>query len=189
MMSSLTWFGAFSVIGAGNCFIRAALTLMVFMSVFSVQAFADGELSDVFSVYDDVVLSEEHLSQLRGGFVTSDGIEINVGIEKIALLNGVLQSWLAMDLSNVSRSSLDVGNLLSQAGGVIQSGAGNSLSQDLKPLLDSGVLSVIQNTLDDQKIQSFTEINVDVNNIKNYHLPDLGKMLDFQVTQSLGSVR
>ena len=189
MMKTLAWFLNCLAI-RGVKFLRYALAfVVVFSSSVSMHAFADEDLKDAFSVYEDVVLSEEHLSQLRGGFVTSDGIEINVGIEKIALLNGVLQSWLAMDLSNISHSSVNVGELYHQAGSVVQSGNGNFLSQDLKPLLDSGALDVIQNTLDGQKIQNLTELNIDVSNIKNFHLPDLGRMIDFQVTQSLGSVR
>ncbi len=166
----------------------ATLCLLIIMLSVSLQSFADDDRENIFSYYGDSILSDERLSQLRGGFVTSDGVEIHVGIEKIALMNGELQSWLAMDFSKIPQSSIDVSKLNNVAS-VVQSGAGNQMSQGLRELVDSGVLSVIQNTLDDQKIQTLTELNINVSNVNNFHLPDLGRMLDFQVTQSLGAVR
>lgn len=173
---------------SGRCQSLAVLISAMLMVVTSMELFADDRMQDYFSPYEDVVLSEDDLSQLRGGFVTSDGLEINIGIEKIALMNGELQSWLAMDLSQVSQSSANV-NSLNDVANVIQSGSGNGISQDLMPLIDSGVLSVIQNTLDGQEIKTLTELNINVSNVNNFNLPNLGRLLDFQVTQSLGDVR
>ncbi len=174
--------------GSGKIQAMAVMYALTIMLGVSMQSFADDGRESTFSYYEHSIVSDERLSQLRGGFVTSDGIEINIGIEKIALMNGELQSLLAIDLSKISQSSIDFDKLHNVAS-VIQSGAGNELSQSLRGLVDAGVLSVIQNTLDGQKIQTLTELNINVSNVNNFNLPNLGRMLDFQVTQSLGTVR
>ncbi len=148
-MSILSRFFICFPLASGERQSLAALCVLIIMLGVSLQTFADDDRKNIFSYYGGSILSDERLSQLRGGFVTSDGVEINVGIEKVALMNGELQSWLAMDLSKISQSSIDVSKLNNVAG-VVQSGAGNQMSQGLRELVDSGVLSVIQNTLDDR---------------------------------------
>ena len=143
---------------------------------------------DAFSGF--VALGNDTLDGLRGGFVTSDGLEINVGIERLVFINDSLQSKFAMDLSHINRASLATGAspAMENYMQIIQSGSGNTLSPDVQALVASGMLQVIQNSLNDQKIGHITGVDIEVKNYRNILIPDLGRMMDFEVTRSLDSV-
>lgn len=173
---------------------RAAVWLKVFalalsMAVFRVNAGEEGPGLGVFYGYEAVPDGE--LSTLRGGFVTSSGIEVEVGIERMVFVNDVLQSKFVIDLTQLDRKALrgDLRPVVENYAGLLQSGGGNAVSEDVQGLVSSGVLQLIQNSLDGNKIGNLTGLNVDVKNYQNILKPDLGRMMDFEVTRSLDSMR
>ncbi|ALP53913.1 hypothetical protein Tel_12635 [Candidatus Tenderia electrophaga] len=136
-------------------------------------------------LHEYAVLSDDTLDTLRGGFVTSNGLEIDVGIERLVYLNDTLQSSFAMNLSHINREALaaQVGPQFEPYMQQINGGQGAFALQA------SGMLNIIQNSLDGQKIGHITGLDIDVKNFRDLRIPDLGRMVDFEVTRSLSSIR
>lgn len=125
-------------------------------------------------------ISDDELAELRGGFVTSDGLEINVGLEQLVLINGTLQSASGVDLSTPSREA-DAGKIIN----TIQHGANNSISDDVLARFGDGLFTIIQNSADGQLIQNYTVLNVAVSNASMFRADALGEALDLQLSLSL----
>lgn len=161
-----------------------AIVLSMFTVMCSGVARADDNLPGG-SLHEYSVLSDDTLNTLRGGFITSNGLEINVGIERLVYLNDTLQSSFAMDLSHINREALtaQVGPQLEPYIQQVNGGQGAFALQA------SGMLNIIQNSLDGQKIGHITGLDIDVRNFRDLRIPDLGRMVDFEVTRSLSSIR
>ena len=111
-----------------------------------------------------VAVADSSLDRVRGGF-SIDGVSISFGIERAVYVNGALVTTTSLNVSDLGRitagrgvSSFDVGSI-----GVIQSGAGNVISPTM--ISAGSVGTVIQNTLDGQKIQNVTIINATTNSL------------------------
>ncbi len=111
-----------------------------------------------------VAVSENALDRVRGGF-SGDGLNISFGIERAVYVNGALVTTTSLNVSDLGRvsagrgtASYDIGSM-----GLVQSGAGNVVA----PVnMSAGAIStVVQNTLDGQKIQNVTVINATVNSL------------------------
>jgi hypothetical protein len=113
---------------------------------------------------DLVALSTEKLDEVRGGFVNEDGLKISFGIERAVYLNGNLVTTTSLNVADLSKisggqaqvSSTGTGNLA-----LVQSGQGNTFLPGSISQTAAGI--VIQNTLDNQKIQTITRIDAVVN--------------------------
>jgi len=111
-----------------------------------------------------VAVSEKLLDGVRGGFGV-DGLNISFGIERAVYINGSLVTTTSLNLSDLGRITAGSGATVINAGtiGLIQSGAGNLMSAGT---FSSGAVgTVIQNTLDGQKIQNLTVINATTNSL------------------------
>lgn len=93
------------------------------------------------------VASDAELAELRGGFTLPNGMIIDFSLEKTIYLNG------AKSFSSVFQLPNNIA--LSQ----------NGLQNLSQILADSGLRSVIQNNLDNQIINSITEINITLRNL------------------------
>lgn len=96
-------------------------------------------------------LDKAVLATMRGGFLTNDGVMMNIGVDKASFINGVLQaqsSFRVEDLSLIQKSF----------GGTVSSGDIHNAS---------GFNTLVQNNLDQKTIQNFTIIDVNVKNIGN----------------------
>lgn len=109
-------------------------------------------------------VAADQLGELRGGFEMPNGLRMSFGIERVVMINGVLQSTTSLrvdELGNLvggkaAGEAIAVGNTLA----VIQSGPNNVVTS---PLPGTTLATVVQNSLNDQKIQSVTTINATIN--------------------------
>lgn len=118
--------------------------------------FGDGRLA----------VSDAGLDRARGGFTTPEGLRISFGIERAVYVNGSLVTTTSLNVSELGVMSAGGAPPSMPALGsiaVIQNGAGNTFVPGAVPAGTLG--TVIQNSLDDQKIQSISVINASVNSL------------------------
>lgn len=89
------------------------------------------------------------LEQQRGGFVTSEGLQIALGVERIVSINGVAVSQVSLQASHAGAGSARL----------IQQGSNNFFA----PVLDLPGATFVQNTLNGQTIRVDTQISASVN--------------------------
>ena len=121
-----------------------------------------------------LALNESKLDQVRGGFVTNNGLQISFGIERAVYINGNLVTTTSLNVSDMGKvtagqtPSASVSTALNSAvqGGttLIQNGAGSTFQSG--PVSAASLGTVIQNTLNNQKIQSLTLVNATVNSLQ-----------------------
>jgi hypothetical protein len=111
-----------------------------------------------------VAVSEQSLDRIRGGFA-GDNLTISFGIERAVYVNGALVTTTSLNLSDLGRLTGGRGSAAFEAGslGLIQSGAGNTVA--IGSIASTSLGTVVQNTLDGQKIQNVTVINATVNSL------------------------
>ncbi len=117
------------------------------------------------------------LDSLRGGFTTPSGLEVSLGIERLVTINGTVVTRTSFHVPDVARLSAEQASQTSatlSAIKLIQNGGDNMVHAALSQQGLGG--TVIQNTLDDQRIQSQTIINASANSI------GLLKTLNFQAS-------
>ena len=111
-----------------------------------------------------LVLDEQRLDEVRGGFIDASGLQVSFGIERAIYLNGELVTTTRLNVADLAAvSGGKSGATLTGGAALLQNGPGN--------LIDSGTLSpaslatVIQNSLDGQHIRSVTTVNATVNSL------------------------
>lgn len=111
-----------------------------------------------------VAVAETALDVVRGGFVT-DTLNISFGIERAVYINGALVTTTSFNLSDLGRMSGGRGSVALDSATValIQNGTGNAVSAG--SISSASIATVVQNTLDGQKIQNLTVINASVNSL------------------------
>ena len=111
-----------------------------------------------------VALADASLDRVRGGF-SADGLSISFGIERAVYVNGALVTTTSLNVSDLGRITAGRGTTAFDVGTIslIQSGAGNVVSPTM--ISAGSVGTVIQNTLDGQKIQNVTIINATTNSL------------------------
>ena len=104
------------------------------------------------------------LAHQRGGFITASGLAVSFGIERMVSINGVLLSHTRISLTDLgsihAAQAGETGATLS-ALKLIQNGSGNMMAAAFSR--DALGATVIQNTLDNQLIDSTTVISASVN--------------------------
>jgi hypothetical protein len=139
----------------------AAMSEAAKTSVVAVRSARDGV------GHGSVALSADRLDEVRGGFVTEGGLKISFGIERAVFLNGSLVATTTLNIADLSKISggqaqvSAVGATGSLA--VIQTGGGNLFAPGTISTTAAG--TVIQNTLDNQKINTITRIDAVVNSL------------------------
>lgn len=112
-------------------------------------------------------VSNEQLDSLRGGFDTGQGLTVSFGIIRSVTINGDMVNQTRFNLPDVTRITPDQARLASAAmseSGLVQNGLGNTIDPTIKSQLPSGAL-VVQNSLNEQNIQTLTVINAGVNSL------------------------
>lgn len=94
---------------------------------------------------------DSQLANMRGGFSFGHGIELSIGLDRLAFVNG----------------ELDVVTRFQQSGTdgirVIQNGPGNIVDSSVLDAIPSGTLgTIIQNTVDNQTISNVNVYNISV---------------------------
>ena len=134
-----------------------------------------------------VALDETALDAMRGGFIGDGGLKISFGIERAVYINGSLVTTTSLNLSELgtlsagkaaSLSLPEVGNRIA----FIQNGAGNTVLTNLGP---AAIGTVIQNTLNGQKIQTLTTINATANSLGVLKSIEAQRNLRSAITDSL----
>ena len=113
-----------------------------------------------------VPASHEQLDNTRGGFNLDTGLNVSFGIIRTVTINGNLVSRTNFDLPDITRINADQARLVNKAlgeTGLIQSGGGNFVDPSILANLNGG--TIIQNTLNDQQIQTLTVVNAGVNSL------------------------
>ena len=127
-----------------------------------------------------LAVRDNALDRVRGGFVTNN-LNIAFGIERAVYINGSLVTTTSLNISDTGRvtSSVDSKALTPGSLALIQSGAGNSVAGGAFSSVAGAVAgagagvglnanaigTVVQNTLDGQKIQNITVINATANSL------------------------
>ncbi|MEF7615637.1 hypothetical protein V4F39_17110 [Aquincola sp. MAHUQ-54] len=133
-----------------------------------------------------VAVGDSRLDRVRGGF-SNGNLNISFGIERAVYINGNLVTTTRLNLSELGAISggsaapaapIDTGALT-----VLQSGPGNVFQPGR--LSGNAIGTVIQNTLDNQKIQSITVIDATVNSMQILKGLNLQSSLRSAVTDSL----
>jgi hypothetical protein len=108
-----------------------------------------------------LAVDDTELDRIRGGFEIGSGLEVSFGIEQATYINGVLQATTALIVPG-----LDPALVQARLPAIlIQNGTGNGVSMSGMDGLPSGVLTLIQNTLDQQVIQNLTVIDATVTSL------------------------
>lgn len=117
---------------------------------------------------DCPMLSDSELDELRGGFEVASGgslpLSFTFGIERATFVNGQLVSTTTIAIPTfplpqnaVAASAMDFSPI-----NVIQNGSGNVFSLQNLQNLPASVMTVIQNSLDNQVIGNLTVINASI---------------------------
>lgn len=111
-----------------------------------------------------VAMSEQRLDRVRGGFMAPSGLQVSFGIERAVYINGSLVTTTTLNLAPGQAEGAQMQMPSAGQFTFIQNGAGNTvvpgaIAADTLP-------TVIQNTLDGQKIQNLTVINATVNSLQ-----------------------
>ncbi|WP_426100277.1 hypothetical protein [Massilia sp. TSP1-1-2] len=113
-----------------------------------------------------IAVDSATLERSRGGFITAGGLTVSLGIERLVSINGSVVSRTSFHIADIGRLDAEqarqTGATLS-AIKLIQNGGDNMMLAGLSNDTLSGM--VIQNTLNDQRIDSKTIINASVNSI------------------------
>lgn len=124
---------------------RAYLFLLAAMAVGMAQA-------QPVSLRGAVRMDDAQLAQVRGGFTSAQtGLSISFGIERAVFVNG--------EPATAALQSAGANGLV-----LVQRGAGNSF--DVASLAGVAAGTVVQNTLDNQRIQTVTTLNIQANSLQ-----------------------
>ncbi len=120
------------------------------------------------SNFDDLpALSDSELDQIRGGFEINNGglpLAFSFGIEQATFVNGQLVAATTLVQSELSSALSSIGTGIGSFNPitVIQNGPGNVASLPRIQDLPLSVMSVVQNSLDSQAINTLTVINASI---------------------------
>jgi len=157
----------------------AGLASALFLLTVAPIAVADDDL--VFS--PERAINRETLDELRGGFVTDGGLKISLGIERSVFINNELVATTFLnvpDLAALSARGATSAQLQGSPATLIQNGPGNSLGQSVLQSFGAGMLTIIQNSLDNQLIQGRTIINTTISGVDSLGLSETISALNVQ---------
>ena len=124
----------------------------------------DGE--GVFKPGEWAAVRNEQLGEMRGGFDSGAGLNVSFGIVRSVMINGDLVTKTSFHLPDVTKITAEQAQLASTAIGqmnIVQNGSGNSVAVATNSQFRAA--TVIQNSLNDQWIQTLTVINAGVNSL------------------------
>jgi len=113
-----------------------------------------------------MAVSDQQLDTQRGGFDAGSGLAVSFGIIRTVMVNGDLVSKTSFNLPDVTKITSEQARLASAAiadSGLVQIGPNNFVDAGVSSSLATGTL--IQNSLNDQQIQTLTIINTGVNSL------------------------
>jgi len=131
-----------------------------------------------------LAMDKARLDTMRGGFTTGEGLKLSFGIERAVYINGNLVTTTSLNVSDLGaatagRASATVNGSLA----LVQSGQGNTFLPGV--VSSTAVGTVIQNTLDNQKIQHVTVVNATVNSMQVLRAMNLQHAVRTAITDSI----
>lgn len=105
-------------------------------------------------------VSAASLDEMRGGFVL-DGLNISFGIQRAVYVNGALVTTTSLNVIGLANGTASVSMSPTGAFALTQTGGGNGVAATAPSTFGS----VVQNTLDGQRIQTVTVINASLNSL------------------------
>lgn len=130
-----------------------------------------------------VAVNDAELDAMRGGFTTPDGLKVAFGIERAVYVNGSLVTSTSLNVTAAGATGAPAAVASGGALALVQNGSGNAFLSGTVPPGSMG--TVIQNTLNDQKIQNLTVINATVNSLQVLRDMNLQSALRSAVIDSL----
>jgi hypothetical protein len=138
--------------------------------------------------FTSAALAAIELDELRGGFVSADGLRISIGIERAVFINNELVSTMMLripDVADIVARGAAAVELQGSPVTVVQNGPNNTVSQSVMDSLGAGgVATIIQNSLDNQAIRGVTTINATVSGASSLGLTEALSSLNFQLRMS-----
>lgn len=114
-----------------------------------------------------VALADTSLDEIRGGFELADSnLKFSFGIERAVFINGQLVASTVLNVKDLQLAAGSGSPQVSITSGVpgsvavVQNGGGNGLATQIGTNLAG---TVLQNSLDNQKIQNVTTVNATIN--------------------------
>lgn len=131
--------------------------------------------------------SNKHLDDIRGGFDAGSGLLISFGIDRAVYVNGNLVISTSLNIPNVSQMSAEQASALATVANtinVVQIGPGNTFAPT--SITHAIAATVIQNSLNNQDIQTLTTLNTAVNTLSEFRAINLQQNLQSALINSLG---
>jgi hypothetical protein len=142
-------------------YVRKVLTGALLYTACAAAVDAAPPVADEFSGYATASLGE--LDRVRGGFSLASGngeLQISIGIERAVFVDGVLKVSTKLDIPSLGSQIAGATNLAAM--NIVQNGAGNAFIPASLSNLPSNVMTLVQNTLDNQTISNLNIINATV---------------------------
>ncbi len=127
---------------------------------------------------DIEAVSPEELAHARGGFIAPGNIQIDIGIEKILMVDGTLQSQTKLSVGNLAAQHLN--QLSLGMVNLVEAGNGTVVTDTALPLNH-----ILQNNLDHKLIQSIKVLDIELKNVGNTSRGPLQHLLNSQLIGSL----
>lgn len=132
-----------------------------------------------------LAMDKARLDTMRGGFTTGEGLKLSFGIERAVYINGNLVTTTSLNVSDLGAATAGRAASATVNGSLalVQSGSGNTFLPGT--VSSTAVGTVIQNTLDNQKIQHVTVVNATVNSMQVLRAMNLQHAVRTAITDSI----
>jgi uncharacterized cupredoxin-like copper-binding protein len=177
---SIVAFASVSAVHAGSPASEAALTTSK-IDVDAARSVA------VITPGFGVAVSNRRLDGMRGGFDAGPSLQASFGIQRAVYINGNLVTSTSVNIPNIGQINAAQASALAAVTNtvnVIQNGPGNSF--DPAPLTHATGATVIQNSLNNQNIQTLTTVSAAVNSLDTFKNMNLQSTLQSALTGSIG---
>ena len=132
-------------------------------------------------------VSHIRLDAVRGGFDAGSGLLVSFGIDRAVYVNGNLVTSTSLYIPDIGQMSAEQAGALAAATStisVVQNGPGNTF--DPAALAQTTAGTVVQNSLNNQNIQTLTTLNTTVNTLNMFKSLNLQSTLQTALLNSLG---
>lgn len=148
-----------------------------------------------------MTVADDQLDRMRGGFDVGGGLMVSLGIQQATYVNGQLLTQVSIPLTQLSQLNSAQAALLREHLSVltvVQNGPGNRWGNIQSPndgsalvtqVAGAGLGTVIQNSLNNQHIQSLTTIGVTSNALELMRSGSWMQSLRDSMNSAMGSIR
>lgn len=132
-------------------------------------------------------VSDASLADCRGGFDLESGLVASFGIDRAIYINGNLVANVSVDISDLARIDDTQAKALAtlvNGATLVRNGPGNFIDPASFNRATGAI--VIQNTLDNQRIQALTALNTTVRNLNQFTSMNVANSLQQALIRSRG---